>query len=799
LAVAGNATANSATPISCDAGAIQYAIAAGGSYQFDCSGTIYDPQDIHGAAHPFVIPSGTDVSFQSDDESVALDGLGQTQIFIVQAGASLSLSGITLQNAMTVATIGESGEAGIAGTAGAIGTNGNPGSTTGPLNGTDGNAGFNGSAGTVGAAGHTGDWTEGGAIDNAGNLTLTDCAFTADHAIGSQGGPGGAGGAAGNGGPGGAGGSGATPQATGIGGSGGSGGSGATGATGSEGGAGANGEQADGGALYNAPTGTAIISDCTFTNNNATGGSGGPGGNGGTGGSGGGGGRESFGGTGAGGNQSDGGNGGTGGSGGTGGNGGAGGAGGSGGPGQGGAIFNNGGALSIWGSTFSADTANGGSGGPGGSGGSGGIGGQGGQGGNGGDAYQISAGDYAGSGGLPGENGTGGLGGNGGDGGDGGTGGPAFGGAIYSTNQIQVDGNTVPEPPGTQATTVVDIQPTIFANNSVTAGLAPTGCATDNSGCGGNGAESIAAYPPATGGAPTNAAADPGAATIAGQPGNDASENTSPIATGGDNTWIADTSNQTAAGPATDTTGSAAPGSVAPSSTARTFKLSKVIDITGSDASHPRSEHGHLNRKATTIATKQLKSSTSLRTHLSWPRLRSAANTVEHYVHVTLNINQQAALIEFAYYASPAALRGSTLLRDLNAGHRSTASTQLLRWTRTDGRKLATLVRERRQEQKPFLTGKGHTRAHTEPRDHLLSPHTTIKSGHILKLTERDGTPGCKVTLRIAVTGLSPYPILTLPSATITANGSYTVTWHIPKSITDTLPWQLTGNETCPK
>jgi hypothetical protein len=36
-----------------------------------------------------------------------------------------------------------------------------------------------------------------------------------------------------------------------------------------------------------------------------------------------------------------------------------------------------------------------------------------------------------------------------------------------------------------------------------------------------------------------------------------------------------------------------------------------------------------------------------------------------------------------------------------------------------------------------------------------------------------------------------------MPRVTVTTNGTYTIKWHIPRSITDTLQWQITGSQHC--
>jgi hypothetical protein len=99
------------------------------------------------------------------------------------------------------------------------------------------------------------------------------------------------------------------------------------------------------------------------------------------------------------------------------------------GAGQGGAVYNDGGKLTVLDSTFSGNTAVGGTGGAGGAGGQGGAGGHGGGGGD----DQGKAND--------GNGGNGANGGDGGDGGDGGGGGEGKGGAIYNTGEMTITGS----------------------------------------------------------------------------------------------------------------------------------------------------------------------------------------------------------------------------------------------------------------------------------------------------------------------------------------------------------------------
>ncbi|MGB5637096.1 MAG: lysozyme [Waterburya sp.] len=84
--------------------------------------------------------------------------------------------------------------------------------------------------------------------------------------------------------------------------------------------------------------------------------------------------------------------------------------------------------------------------------------------------------------------------------------------------------------------------------------------------------------------------------------------------------------------------------------------------------------------------------------------LRVAEAGVEHLVKVSLNDNQFAALISFAFNLGTGALAHSTLLCDLNAENYQAAADQFLRWNRAGGRVLSGLTRRREAERKLFLS-----------------------------------------------------------------------------------------------
>jgi hypothetical protein len=174
---------------------------------------------------------------------------------------------------------------GGAGAAGGDGGRGGDGAQAGGKGGTGG-AGATPAAGGDGGRGADGVNVLGGAIFNAGSLTIVGSDFDSNQLRAGAGGSGGYGGAGGNGGAGGAGGAGlATLSPARIDYPGGDSGNGGNGASGGRGGQAGAGGDARGGAIYN--EGTRTIGDSRFQRNLAQAGDGGSGGGGGDGGNGG--------------------------------------------------------------------------------------------------------------------------------------------------------------------------------------------------------------------------------------------------------------------------------------------------------------------------------------------------------------------------------------------------------------------------------------------------------------------------------------------------------------------------------
>jgi lysozyme len=84
--------------------------------------------------------------------------------------------------------------------------------------------------------------------------------------------------------------------------------------------------------------------------------------------------------------------------------------------------------------------------------------------------------------------------------------------------------------------------------------------------------------------------------------------------------------------------------------------------------------------------------------------LQEFERAVAAMVTVPLTGNQFSALVSLAYNVGAPALRGSTLLRFLNAGDYAGAANQFPRWNRGAGRVLPGLVKRRAAERDLFLT-----------------------------------------------------------------------------------------------
>lgn len=84
---------------------------------------------------------------------------------------------------------------------------------------------------------------------------------------------------------------------------------------------------------------------------------------------------------------------------------------------------------------------------------------------------------------------------------------------------------------------------------------------------------------------------------------------------------------------------------------------------------------------------------------------QTAVEGVRQAVRRDISQGQFDALVSFAFNVGVGAMRGSTLIRKLNAGDRTGAAAEFLKWTRGGGRVLPGLVARRKVEQAMFLHG----------------------------------------------------------------------------------------------
>ena len=85
--------------------------------------------------------------------------------------------------------------------------------------------------------------------------------------------------------------------------------------------------------------------------------------------------------------------------------------------------------------------------------------------------------------------------------------------------------------------------------------------------------------------------------------------------------------------------------------------------------------------------------------------LEDAEEAVERYVNIDLEQHEFDALVSFTFNCGSGALKSSTLLKLLNAGNRTAAAAQFLRWDKAGGKPLKGLTRRRQAEKEMFLGG----------------------------------------------------------------------------------------------
>lgn len=84
--------------------------------------------------------------------------------------------------------------------------------------------------------------------------------------------------------------------------------------------------------------------------------------------------------------------------------------------------------------------------------------------------------------------------------------------------------------------------------------------------------------------------------------------------------------------------------------------------------------------------------------------LEKYAKTVREKVKVPLNENQYGALVSFTYNVGQGAFSGSTLLKKLNSGDYKSVSSELMKWTKSNGKTLKGLQNRRKAESILFNT-----------------------------------------------------------------------------------------------
>jgi lysozyme len=89
----------------------------------------------------------------------------------------------------------------------------------------------------------------------------------------------------------------------------------------------------------------------------------------------------------------------------------------------------------------------------------------------------------------------------------------------------------------------------------------------------------------------------------------------------------------------------------------------------------------------------------------------SAADCVNNLVEVTLTQEEFDALVDFVFNLGAGAFRGSTMLRDLNAGDFTSAAAQFDMWDHAGGAVVAGLLRRRQAEAELFEGGDASTQS----------------------------------------------------------------------------------------
>jgi lysozyme len=119
---------------------------------------------------------------------------------------------------------------------------------------------------------------------------------------------------------------------------------------------------------------------------------------------------------------------------------------------------------------------------------------------------------------------------------------------------------------------------------------------------------------------------------------------------------------------------------------------------------------------------------------------------VEEAVKVPLSDNQFAALVSFCFNVGPAAFRGSTLLKKLNAGNYDAVPGELAKWNKVSGKAVKGLVNRRAAEaglwaKGEFVTGRTIHAAPAAPK--VMTPENIAAgSGIVSSVATAASSPG---------------------------------------------------------
>lgn len=100
-------------------------------------------------------------------------------------------------------------------------------------------------------------------------------------------------------------------------------------------------------------------------------------------------------------------------------------------------------------------------------------------------------------------------------------------------------------------------------------------------------------------------------------------------------------------------------------------------------------------------------------------------DSVSQMVKVELNENQFSTLVSFVFNVGQANLAGSTLLRKLNSGDYTSVPTELMKWTKANGKQVQGLANRRAAEAGLWVKGAPIASQYVEPE---AKPETVLSS-----------------------------------------------------------------------